>query len=215
MATMSNKWNQTVPVLAGLILILGGVYLAYNLFSSFDTQIKTATIAAVVAFGVALTSNFVQRKSEMEFKIRERKVEAYQKIFDFTLYFTRASNSPEGLAENKLVDHFCDINYALVMWGSSDAILKWHEFQTAAKASVPDADERTKLLWMFGVRNKLAELVKVIRSDLGHADRNISLDVLADLFMPIRDKDESLQRIFTEQPASPSVQSPETQHKAA
>ena len=127
---------------------------------------------------------------------------ARRKIFDFMMYFIKTSASNLQLAEEKLMNYFHDINYALVMWGSADAILKWHEFQTVVKTPTPEMTEQQKLLWTFAVRDKLAELVKVIRSDLGHADRNLPLAIIADLYIPIRDKDEVLRRLLADQPVS-------------
>jgi hypothetical protein len=118
------------------------------------------------------------------------------------MYFIKTSASNLQLAEEKLMNYFYDINYALVMWGSADAILEWHEFQTVVKTPTPEMTEQQKLLWTFAVRDKLAELVKVIRSDLGHADRNLPLAIIADLYIPIRDKDEVLRRLLADQPVS-------------
>jgi len=131
-----------------VLLFLGSVYYAFN---SFDTQIKAAIIAASVAFGVAITSHFVQKKRELEFKIRERKVEAYQKIFDFMMYFLQASASsaPTEEATGKLVAYIYEINYALIMWGSSDVIIKWADFQVALKNHFPIADEAETLARVF------------------------------------------------------------------
>jgi hypothetical protein len=178
-------------------LLTAGVGIGfYYLFRSFDTQIITALIAAFVAFGVAIITSVVQKKREVEFKIRERKVEAYNKIFDFMMYFLKSSTSPNGLDGAKVAEYFYDINYALVLWGSADAIIKWHEFQTMIKMQPAEADERTRLMSVFVMRNKLGELVKVIRADLGHEDKNLSLETLADLYMPIIDKQGVIQKIL-------------------
>lgn len=126
----SITWVIIFQTLASFLLTAGVGIGFYYLFRSFDTQIITALIAAFVAFGVAIITNIVQKKREVEFKIRERKVEAYNKIFDFMMYFLKASNSSNGLDGSKVAEYFYDINYALVLWGSADAIIKWHEFQT-------------------------------------------------------------------------------------
>ena len=57
---------------------------------------------------------------------------------------------------------------------------------------------------VFLIRNKLGELVKVIRTDLGHVDKNLPLDTLTDLYLPIRDKQEMLQKILADASPSPS-----------
>jgi hypothetical protein len=178
---------------AGLVYV---AYLALMALNSLDASLKSAVIAAVVAFGVTITSNIVQKKRELEFKIRERKVEAYQIIFEFMNYFIRSAKLEEGANLEKLIDFFYKINYALVLWGSAEAIEKWHEFQMMSKSMDSSMSEQQKLLWTFSIINKLAELVKIIRRDLGHVDKDLSLATIADLYIPINDKDETLQRIF-------------------
>jgi hypothetical protein len=182
---------HSAQILTSVAFVLGLGIGGYYLFRSFDTQVVTAIIAAAVAFGVALTSNFIQRKREVEFRIRERKVEAYQKIFDFMRYFVTATNSGQ-VDTNKLIEYFYDINYALVMWGNADAIVRWHDIQISLKSL--EGDENHVALSVLVWRYKLAELARAIRLDLGHVDKNLSADVLADLYMPLRDKDEFLQK---------------------
>lgn len=63
---------------------------------------------------------------------------------------------------------------------------------------------------VFVMRNKLGELVKVIRTDLGHEDKNLPLETLADLYMPIIDKQGAIQKILMDvapplPPANPSA----------
>jgi hypothetical protein len=186
---MSSRWSHAGQVVLGLAILGGIVVGGYYFLRAFDPPIVTAVIAAGVALGVALISSSVQKKRELEFKIRERKVEAYQKIFDFTRYFISATKSQQGFDEAKLVEYFYDINYALVMWGNSESIVRWHEMQFALQAA-SGVDQTATVASMLIWRHRLADLIRVIRKDLGHVDTNLSVDILADLYMPLRDKDE-------------------------
>jgi hypothetical protein len=102
--------------------------LAISVFASLEKVLKAAFIAGLAAFGVALTTNYVQKKREMDFKIRERKIEAYQKVFDFLLFFLRSTKN-DGLSDTEaVVSRIHEVNYSLLVWGSDLTIKAWQEF---------------------------------------------------------------------------------------
>jgi putative flippase GtrA len=71
----SKSWQQAVPAIAGFVvvgIICYSIYVAASVFTSLAKELKVALIAGIAAFGVAMTTNYVQKKREMDFKIREK-----------------------------------------------------------------------------------------------------------------------------------------------
>jgi hypothetical protein len=201
-------WQKRSPAIGGIILV-GAIsyaaYIAVSVFSSLEKELKAALIAGSAAVGVALTTNYVQKKREMDFKIRERKIESYQKVFDFLLFFLRSTRNNELSDTESVVSRIHEVNYALLVWGSDLTIKAWQEFfRSMANLEVQTLDRPDLTLHTFILRNKLAELILLIRKDLGHVDKGIDVNTIADTYMPLnfttedwRLMDEALRRYST------------------
>jgi hypothetical protein len=206
-----DVWKRRSPVIGGIILVgivCYATYLAISVFASLEKELKAAFIAGLAAFGVALTTNYVQKKREMDFKIRERKIEAYQKVFDFLLFFLRSTKN-DGLSDTEaVVSRIHEVNYSLLVWGSDLTIKAWQEFfRSLANLDFQKLDRPDLTLHTFILRNKLAELILLIRKDLGHVDKGIDVSTIADTYMPINFTpedwhlmDEALRRYATVTP---------------
>lgn len=162
------------------------LYLTISIFLSLEKELKAAIIAGFVAFGVALTSNHIQKRREMEFKIRERKTEAYQKVFDFLLFILKGMRN-DGLSETEVVvSKIHEVNYALLVWGSAGSIKAWQElFSWISGQDYSGLDKPTQTINTLITRNKIAEVILLIRKDLGHIDRGIDFNTIADVYMPL------------------------------
>lgn len=183
-------------IVAGFILYV--LYAAGSIFISLDKELKAAFIAGLAAFIVALTTNHIQKRRELDFKIRDRKIEAYQKVFDFLLFFLRSGRPGNDDMSNTelVVSKIHDVNYALLVWGSDLAINAWQEyFRWLSNRDIQNLDRADLTLNLLISRNKLAELIILIRKDLGHTDKNLDVTTIADTYMPLNFTPEDWQMV--------------------
>ena len=113
------------------------------------------------------------------------------------------STRKDGLSDTELVvARIHEVNYALLVWGSDLTIKGWQDFfKWMSTQNFETLDRPDLTLHTFILRNKLAELILLIRKDLGHTDKGIDVNTIADTYMPInftpedwRLMDEALQR---------------------
>jgi hypothetical protein len=169
-------------------MICYALYVALSIFSSLEKELKAAMIAGLTAFAIAVATNYVQKRRELEFKIRERKVEAYQKVFDFLLFILRSARAGgEDLSNTEIVvSRIHEVNYALLVWGSESIIKAWQEFfRWMSNQDTQNMDKPALTLNTFLIRNRLADIIILIRKDLGHSDKNLDVTTIADTYMPI------------------------------
>lgn len=198
---VDQPWSNKLPLIIGTVFL--GIfcyasYVAISIFSSLEKELKAALIAGLAAFGVALTTNYIQKRRELDFKIREKKIEAYQKVFDFLLFILRSTRTGNDELSNTelVVSRIHEVNYALLVWGSDLTIKAWQDFfrwiqsQNLQELDRPDLALNTLIL-----PNKLADVVLLIRKDLGHSDKGIDVTTIADIYMPLNFTAEDWQMI--------------------
>lgn len=205
-----RRFLQNFAGVVLLVLIACGLYYLATIFIALDKELKAALIAGAFAVGIALATNYIQRKRELDFKIREKKTEAYQTYFDFLKFFLRSMRSKDAVGTEEFVKWFHDVNYAFIIWGSEPILRSWQEFfRWLSTQNVQNLDKPGLALYSLLARNKMAEVIALIRKDLGHSDKGLDLNVICDLYMPLNftsedwaNVDEALKR---ENPASRAV----------
>lgn len=181
-----HSFRQRFAVVLMILIILSALFGVGFIIYTVDRQVVAALIAAIVAFNVPVVANFLQRKRELDFKTRDKKVDAYQKIFDFLGFFLKSMKQPDSLNEFELVEKFYDINHALIAWGSPAVTMRWAEFyQWISSQDITGISPEESVSRALIARTRLADLVKAIRSDLGHGRSDESTQLIADLMWPL------------------------------
>lgn len=163
----------------GFIALLGwAIY-------SFTTNIPASVVTPIILAGVAIYVQRETKRREIESRHFEYKIEKYSKFVD--LLFRIGEPSRKGIPQNKLVEEMIELKKVIMIWGRAETIRAFQEF---GKASQKDKDEMNVVL-------QGENIIKAIRKDLGHDDRQLKTGDLI-LFMIKADDQEKMRQRITE-----------------
>jgi hypothetical protein len=180
----SNKTGFVVIVLG--FLLIGSLGWAFvNALIGADPQTRAAIIAAFTAALVAILSNFKQKQKDLELKMREQKIPAYEKIL--TMMRSTLLSFKEGNDINviEMVKQYYDINYALIIAGSEDVLKEWILFYSHVSTPFEANNKAASALHILHMRMQYGRVLRSIRNDLGHRTALLSDENLADLAFPL------------------------------
>jgi hypothetical protein len=171
-----------------LILFAGGTLL-WALVSAIlaaDPQTRAAVIAALAATTVALVTNYKQREKDLQLKMREQKIPAYENALSLFRGIMISTMGNEPTNEQEIKKKYYEVNHALLVAGSQGVLAEWIAYYQFVSTPPSDGDKVEMNAWVWDMRLALARVIRAIRQDLGHKDPSVSDDALADLFFPLQ-----------------------------
>lgn len=171
-------------------------YLVY-LFPSLPNEVRAPIVAALLAFTAGLITFWLQKRRDLDFKIRENKIDVYQQLQDLLLEFINPLNLQSTTPADDVVRRFREVNYALIAWGDEKVILECHTLQRKfSDISELVGDPLRIFNRSMELRTMLANIIKAIRLDLGHKDMRLTTEIVESLFMPLNfDPEEERRRL--------------------
>jgi hypothetical protein len=142
-------------------------------------EVVAALVAAVATvLGSVATVVVGQNRSkrrELEEAHRQRKVEVYSKFIEgVTDVLRSAAGQGGGKLEKsrRFIDFFFKFTTDLILWGSPSVISAWSEFRDrAGESAAPQTLQR------------MEKLLRAIRADLGHDDRQLPEGAVVKLYL--------------------------------
>jgi hypothetical protein len=171
--------------LLGLTILaaaLGGVGWAIYAFFQYITAVPkelsaaliTAAATVLVATSTVMIGRYFERKKELDALYRDKKTEIYDEFLKefFTIFFN-AGEEGSGEAEKNLVPFLRDFTRKLVLWSGPNVIEAFVAWKDHLAKGAPDAQS------IF-----LTEaLLRSIREDLRHSNRNLRRGFFARIFL--------------------------------
>lgn len=144
-------------------------------------------IIAVFGGSITLTGYFItrylERKKDIEFQIRDKKIPIYEEFFEF--YFRVVFNSrTNGLTNEDMVTFFQNFNQKAIIW-FPDNILKSYINWKNELISFSDNNNEKKLKRLILLQE---DLMKKFRKDIGHKNKNIIKGEISSLYINDLDK---------------------------
>jgi membrane protein implicated in regulation of membrane protease activity len=176
--------RQILSVATGLALIFAGVYLAVvaiqaaiSVFSSLNSQVAVAIIAASATVFVSVLSivlgKVYDRREQINREIRERKIPVYEDLIRFMFRVLMGEKTGNAPTEKEMLEFFLDFTQRIVVWGSDDVFMSWSKWKRHAARST-DKGSQAKSVFLY------EDLLKAIRQDLGHKNKGFKQgDILA------------------------------------
>lgn len=177
-SAIPSKARKVLTIALGVALILGllvGVFYLLRWLGIFlarlDPQPAATILAALVGLlGVLiaqLVTGVLNRRLERERAQLGRRADAYEKMVRELLDFFQLSKvktkTGEAKAREGLTKMMVEFSAHTMVWGSNEVLLAWNNYRYQATDDSLSAEEKLK---------GLAELVKHMRVDLGHKNRD-------------------------------------------
>lgn len=172
-----SKTRKVFGIVLAAVLIAGFLVALFYLLrwlgiflSKMDPQPAATIMAALVALlGVLiaqLATGVLNRRLEKERAQLSRRADAYEKMVRELLVFFQLSKvqtkNGEAKALEGLKNMMVEFGAHAMVWGSNEVLLAWNNYRYQATDDSLSAEEKLK---------GLAELVKCMRVDLGHKNR--------------------------------------------
>ena len=143
-------------------------------FSGLPDVAKVAVVGGIVTLSSVLVTRYYERRKEIEFRLRDRKLEAYSLFLD--AWFDQLFSHDQEL-NSKIVDAMHQFGRDLILWGNTGVIKAYAAWRkNAGQGSALNSTRAFEVL-LFA-----------IRKDLGHNKWQLKQDDLSRVF--INDVDE-------------------------
>lgn len=168
----------TVLGLCSLLVVV--VQQAGTFLRAINSDLGVALVASsatiIVSVISVLVAKWAERRSRAEEHQREKKVPIYEKIVTFVFRVAFAEKLHQEMpSEAEMMKFFADLTPELVSWSSPAVIKAFVKFRTGDGQG-------------FDIMWRVEDLLKAIRSDLGHSDSRLVKGDLLRLFINDVDK---------------------------
>lgn len=145
---------------------------------NFWLEVAKITIPALVTIGVVFLGRYIERQKENEHKIREKKIDVYEKFVTQTIGFMtkhgKAPNNKKAKMQQELELMYEQFHRDLLFWGSDSIIKQYNDWRCGLTKDGATLLGFEKLLFAF-------------RKDVGHANKGLKQ---SDLFKLLLNPDE-------------------------
>jgi len=163
---------------ASLALVIWLGWLFVTNFQESDPSVKAGLIGLLGLVAAALITHYLTRGREVSARHFTDKREGYMHIIDLIFDLFLSVKNKKKLSESTMTKKIYSFKKALMLWGSSEVINAWDQFETGSEMELSD-------------REKIREMDKVLRAirrDLGHDDRLLESGSLVGLMLVAKDK---------------------------
>ncbi len=177
---------KLIAFIFGVIILGAIVWLAWSFLGYFQAstdEIKASIMGVGSVVLVAIISQHLSKKREIESRHFEQKTIAYSHIFDLMFKAIQLSKEDKELSPAQLASESLNIKKSLMVWGSPAVLKAWDQFEVTASAGEV-SDEKNPLEILKRVEN----IFKAIRKDLGHNDTDLKTGDLFRLIVRAEDK---------------------------
>lgn len=168
---MSERFFRILVALLFFVCI-GLISYLLVLFHGLDGQFKAVIIGALIAITGSVFSvtigRVLERRNELEYKIRDKKYDIYREVIIFFHDLMSGEKlGKEPLSDDEMLERIIDINSRILLWASAGVFEKWSALQNFLKVQ-GDLAGKSPEQWMPGVIDLMTGLFSEIRRDLGH-----------------------------------------------
>ncbi len=178
--------KNTFSVVLGMVLLVAlcwGVYylltLGFSAIAGFDKSVAAAIVLAcgtvIVSVITVVAGRALEQRALIEKEHRERKIPIYIELLSFLFRFLMGEKTGETPTEKDVFDFVAHFNRDFMVWGADNVLKAWVEFR---KNAIVGPSENT-----VGSMLLLEKLIREIRLDLGHKNKNLLDGDILSLFI--------------------------------
>jgi hypothetical protein len=154
-------------------------YLVFG-FAHLDPKLGSALAATagtiVASIGLVVVSRWLETVAAAKKELRDKLAAVYEQLLQHLFRVMTSQRTGEVSPETETLRFMGNFAQRMMVWGSDDVLAAWSRLRTALAASdVASHPERVSLAY--------EELVRTIRRDLGHDNRDLESGKLLALFL--------------------------------
>jgi hypothetical protein len=176
--------NAILIVIYRLLTILLIISLCYGLYhiaylfiqkiDTIDNSIFPVIITGFLTIIGYFVIRYIERKKEIEQKIREQKIHIYEEFINYQLRKLKNIKSHHKISiteENELIDIYWDMKKKSILWLSDDTFKDYLNWENKSLKNFQIEDENIEAVTKI-IMN-LTNLMLKFRKDIGHKNKDI------------------------------------------
>lgn len=148
-------------------------------------ELNINLVIAVIGASVTLigyyVTRYLERKKEIEFQIRNKKIPIYEEFFQFyfKVVFNTKNKNGKKLSEDDMILFFQQFNQKAIIWFPDNILISYINWKRELSYfSGNNTPENLKNLIL-----KQEDLMKEFRKDIGHENKKISKGDISSLYV--------------------------------
>ena len=164
----------------GAYWVISRVWDALSSAQAIGAGIVAATLTGAVAIATTFINKHLDRKAQVVFQLREKKVPIYENIIQLVYDFALAGKAGRTkLSKEESLQRMATITEQLTIWGSDDLLKEYHRFRMSA---IRQGSTKEKTAPLETLRS-VADLMLAVRKDLGHQNKEVDRRTVLGLFV--------------------------------
>lgn len=144
-----------------------------------DINLVIAIIGAFVTFTGYYITRYLERKKEIEFQIRNKKIPIYEEFFEFYFKVVFSSKNGENMNQDEMTTFFQKFNQKAIIWFPDEILKSYSDWKNElAFFSENNSTDNLKILLI-----KQEDLMKLFRKDIGHKNNQIDKGMISSLYI--------------------------------
>ncbi|MEQ8855080.1 hypothetical protein [Gimesia sp.] len=138
--------------------------------------IVTAGTIIVTVLSVVL-SRYYETRSAIEKEHRDNKIPVYEDLLKFMFKIFMGTKTGNPVSEKEMIDFMSKFNQVAMVWASDDVLSAWIKFRSTSMDEEQTKNNPIRLMVVF------EDLIREIRKDLGHKNKNLTNGKILSLFV--------------------------------
>lgn len=144
-----------------------------------NINLIVAIIGGTITVSSFFITRYLERKKEIEFEIRNKKIPIYEEFFNFYFKVVLGDKNGKPISHNETVEFFKDFHKKVIVWFPDDILNSYLIWKSKLQEYSENNDE-LKLKELILIQEKL---MKEIRQDIGHANSKLKKGDLSSLYI--------------------------------
>ncbi len=168
-------------LLAAIAALYGLGHAFISAFSGLDAKYGAALVAAagtvIVSVMSVVVSRYLETRATIRKELREKKIPVYEDLISFMFKILMATKTGKEVTEQEMIEFMSDYTQRSMVWAADDVLNAWIKFRGA---SIDESEiNRNPFALMFIYE----DLIRAIRKDLGHKNKDLTKGKLLSLFI--------------------------------
>ena len=185
---LTDRTTNAIILVGGIAVLLAIIGAIYGLgsalisaFSGLDAKFGAALVVAagtvIVSVMSVVVSRFLETRTTIRKELREKKIPVYEDLISFMFKILMASKTGDEVTEQDMLKFMSDFTQRSMVWASDDVLNAWIKFRGASTNEAEIIKNPFLLMFVY------EDLIRAIRKDLGHKNKDLSQGKLLSLFI--------------------------------
>ncbi len=185
---MTDRTSNSITTIGACVVLFAAIAALYGLgsaiigaFYGLDAKYGAALVAAagtvIVSVFSVVVSRYLEARATIRKELREKKIPVYEDLISFMFKILMASKTGKEVSEKEMIQFMSDFTQRSMVWAADDVLNAWIKFRGASIDEAAMKANPFELMFIY------EDLIRAIRKDLGHKNKDLTKGKLLSLFV--------------------------------